>query len=133
MLCISNVVEDSFVLPSRADEILFPCSRSASREPSHRLKPFDRFGSCLQTLLCLLTALSRTMVHADPVPRSDLCSCGKTIDVSSIRERLCEDGITDEEEIVDEVHRVYVSELVALFNANKEFAQGIPGQRLVLT
>jgi len=58
---------------------------------------------------------------------------GKPIDVSSIRERLLRDGVTDEEKIVDEVHRVYVSELVALFNANKHLHSGYTRTRLVLT
>jgi hypothetical protein len=58
---------------------------------------------------------------------------GKPIDVSSIRNRLLRDGVTDEEKIVDEVHRVYVSELVALFDANKHLHSGYTRTRLVLT
>ena len=58
---------------------------------------------------------------------------GKPIDVSSIRDRLSQEGIVDEEKIVDEVHRVYVSELVALFNANKHLHSGYSRTKLVLT
>jgi len=57
---------------------------------------------------------------------------GKPLDVSLIRNKLVSEGIVDEETILDEIHRIYMAELVSLFEANKHLHSGYSKTKLVL-